>query len=100
MNSRPTRCVAVAAILCACMLPVVVTAADTLRCGSKIITLGMSADEVLRHCGEPAKREVEQQDVRSGNRVTGTTEVHIWTYRRAGAEKVLRFDQDRLIAIR
>jgi hypothetical protein len=76
-------------------------AQDTLRCGSKIVKTGMSMEEVLKHCGEPSSREVEEHDVRSGNRVTGTTELHIWTYNRGASQApaVLQFDVDKLMSI-
>jgi hypothetical protein len=76
--------------------------ADTVRCGSKIVKTGMSMDEVRQHCGEPTTKETEEQPVRSGNRVTGVTEIHIWTYDRgtsAQAPAVLRFDVDKLMSI-
>jgi hypothetical protein len=74
---------------------------DTIRCGSKIVKTGMTMDEVLKYCGEPTSREVEEHVIRSGNRVTGTTELHIWTYQRSSAQvpAVLQFDVDKLISI-
>ncbi len=76
-------------------------AADTLRCGSKIVTVGMTAAEVLKYCGEPTSKEVEEHDIRSGDRVIGKTQLHRWTYNRGtvGKPKVLEFDQDKLISI-
>jgi predicted ABC-class ATPase len=74
---------------------------DTLRCGNKIIDIGMTAAEVLKYCGEPSSREVEEHDVRSGGRVVGKTQLNRWIYKRGFAHKskVLEFDQDKLIAI-
>jgi hypothetical protein len=43
-------------------------AQETLRCGSKIVKTGMSMEEVLKYCGEPTSKEIEEHDVRSGNR--------------------------------
>ena len=78
----------------------VFAARDTLRCGGKLVKTGMTMDEVLKFCGEPQTREVEEVPVRSGNRVTGTTETHIWTYRRSGGKPAsLTFDQDTLVSI-
>ena len=78
-----------------------IAVADTMRCGSKIISVGMTAAEVLKYCGEPTTREVEEHDVRSGNRVVGTTQLNRWTYDRgtSGKPKVLEFDQDKLLSI-
>ena len=72
-----------------------------MRCGSKIVSVGMTAAEVLKYCGEPTSKEVEHHDVRSGNRVIGTTQLNRWTYNRgsSGKPKVLEFDQDKLISI-
>jgi len=71
------------------------------RCGSKIIEVGMSMPEVLDLCGEPASRRVEKHDVRSGNRVVGTTDYHFLTYGHpGGTTRTLEFDQEKLVAIR
>ena len=73
---------------------------ETLRCGSKIINAGMSMDEVRKFCGEPTSQRTEEIPVRSGNRVTGTTEMHYWTYRRgSGKPATLQFDQEKLVSI-
>ena len=79
-----------------------IAAADTLRCGSKIVTVGMTAAEVLKFCGEPTSKEVEEHDIRSGGRVIGKTQLNRWTYNRGsvGKPKVLEFDQDKLISIK
>jgi hypothetical protein len=72
---------------------------DAFRCGQKLVEPGMSQAEVLQHCGEPTSRDVEMQDVRSGNRVTGQTEVQRWTYSSYSSTRVLVFDQDTLKSI-
>jgi hypothetical protein len=72
---------------------------ESFRCGSKLIVTGMSQAEVLQHCGEPASRSTEKQDVHSGNRVTGQTEMHRWTYESYSVTRVLVFDQDKLVSI-
>ena len=76
-------------------------AAETLRCGSKIVTTGMSMEEVRKHCGSPSSSSTEDQDVRSGNRVVGKTQVHTWRYNRGSGQRtaVLEFDQDKLRSI-
>lgn len=76
--------------------------ADTLRCGSKIVETGMTMTEVKKHCGSPSSSAVEEQDVRSGNRVVGTTEIHIWRYNRMSGQDtaILKFDQDKLMSIK
>ena len=72
---------------------------ESFRCGSRIIQVGMTQGDVLDSCGEPSSRTVEAQDVRSGNRVVGTTQLHRWTYESYSTTRVLVFDQDRLISI-
>lgn len=74
---------------------------ETLRCGSKIVTTGMTMTEVRKLCGEPTSQRVEEIPVRSGGRVTGTTEMHYWTYRRGSGQKAatLQFDQEKLVSI-
>jgi hypothetical protein len=74
--------------------------ADSMRCGGKVISVGMSMSEVLKYCGEPASKEIEEHDVRSGNQVTGTTQLHRWTYSDYSRVRVLEFDQDKLLSIR
>jgi len=59
----------------------------------------MTRAEVLQLCGEPTSKTVEVQDVRSGSRVVGKTEVHRWTYASYSTTRVLMFDQDTLKAI-
>ncbi len=76
-------------------------AEDTLRCGSKIVRTGMTMAEVKKYCGNPTSTAIEVQDVRSGPRVVGTTEVHTWTYRRSSGQRtaILMFDQGELKSI-
>ena len=69
------------------------------RCGSRIITTGMTQSQVLDACGEPATKDVEDVDVRSGNQVVGRTAVWRWTYEMSGTRRVLVFDQDTLKSI-
>ena len=61
------------AVLALTLLGASAFAGDTFRCGSKLIEPGMTQSEVLAQCGEPTSRIVEDQDVRSGTRVVGTT---------------------------
>jgi hypothetical protein len=75
--------------------------AETLRCGSKIVNVGMTMDEVRKYCGKPSSTAVEEHDVRSGNRVVGKTQLHIWRYNRSSGQNtaVLEFDQEKLMSI-
>ena len=81
-------------------LAVTAAGAESMRCGSKVISPGMSMAEVLRHCGEPTSKEVEDHDIRSGNRIIGTTQLHRWTYSSYTRVRVLEFDQDKLLSIK
>ena len=76
--------------------------ADTLRCGSKIVQTGMTMTEVKKYCGQPSSTSVEDRDVRSGNRVVGTTQFHTWRYNRMSGQStaVLEFDQQKLMSIK
>jgi hypothetical protein len=75
--------------------------AETLRCGSKIVDTGMTMADVRKYCGDPSSSAVEEQDVRSGNRVVGKTQVHTWRYNRSSGQNtaVLVFDQEKLMSI-
>ena len=74
---------------------------QSFRCGSKIVDTGISMAEVKKLCGNPSSASVEEQDVRSGNRVVGKTEVHTWRYNRGSGQNtaVLVFDQEKLMSI-
>jgi hypothetical protein len=78
------------------------TAGNTIRCGSKIIKTGMTTADVLKYCGQPSRKEVEEHAVHSGNRVTGTTQLNRWIYDRGSTGKpiVFEFDQDKLLYIK
>ena len=89
-------------ILIAFLLIATPASAETLRCGSKIVAVGMSMDEVRKYCGQPTSSVVEEHDIRSGNRVVGKTEFHIWRYNRSSGQNtaVLGFDQNKLMSIK
>ena len=81
------------------LTPGVAPADGDFRCGSRIITTGMTQSQVLDACGQPATKDVEDVDVRSGNQVVGETTTYRWTYESYGATRVLVFDQDVLKSI-
>lgn len=81
-------------------VPMSMAVADaSFRCGTRLVTPGMTQAEVSALCGEPTSKSVETQDVRSGARVVGRTEVQRWTYESYSTTRVLVFDQDTLKAI-
>lgn len=74
------------------------TAADTLRCGSQLISVGDRSSEVLQKCGEPAARD-DLGYKRSVNR-REEYPVEEWTYGpNSGMYQYLRFEGNRLVQI-
>ncbi len=77
------------------------SAEDTLRCGSKIVKIGMTMTEVKKYCGNPSSTSIEEQAVHAGPRVVGTTQIHTWRYDRSTGQRtaVLEFDLEKLKSI-
>jgi hypothetical protein len=74
------------------------SAADTLRCGSQLISVGDRSSEVLQKCGEPVSRDVLGYK-RSANR-REEFQVEEWTYGpNGGMYQFLRFEGNRLTQI-
>jgi hypothetical protein len=74
------------------------SAADTLRCGSQLISVGDRSSEVLQKCGEPVSRDVLGYK-RSANR-REEFQVEEWTYGpNSGMYQFLRFEGNRLTQI-
>ncbi|QBZ91866.1 DUF2845 domain-containing protein [Pseudomonas viciae] len=74
------------------------SAANTLRCGRQLISVGDRASEVLQKCGEPAARD-DLGYKRSVNR-REEYPVEEWTYGpNSGMYQYLRFEQNRLVEI-
>jgi hypothetical protein len=75
-----------------------VWAADTLRCGSQLISVGDRSSEVLQKCGEPVARDPLGYK-RSANR-REEFQVEEWTYGpNGGMYQYLRFEGNRLVQI-
>jgi len=73
-------------------------AADTLRCGSQLISVGDRSSEVLQKCGEPMARD-DLGYKRSVNR-REEYPVEEWTYGpNSGMYQYLRFEGNRLVQI-
>ncbi|MHC8312794.1 DUF2845 domain-containing protein [Pseudomonas sp. GT1P32] len=71
------------------------TAADTLRCGSQLVSVGDRSSEVLQKCGEPVSRDLLGYK-RSANR-REEFQVEEWTYGpNGGMYQYLRFEGNRL----
>ncbi|WP_028623379.1 DUF2845 domain-containing protein [Pseudomonas sp. Ant30-3] len=70
-------------------------AANTLRCGSHLVSVGDRSGEVLQKCGEPVSRDVLGYK-RSANR-REEFQVEEWTYGpNGGMYQYLRFEGNRL----
>jgi len=70
-------------------------AADTLRCGSQLISVGDRSSEVLQKCGQPVSRDLLGYK-RSANR-REEFQVEEWTYGpNGGMYQYLRFEGNRL----
>ncbi len=80
-------------------------AADSLRCGSRLVTLGDSKVRVLDVCGEPLAREVlGSRTLHQGTRgffLESTEVVERWTYDagRTHFRRELTFSGGRLVEI-
>ena len=64
---------------------------DIFRCGSSIIRVGLSSQEVAKKCGQPDSKETRSEPILArnasgGTREIGQTSVEIWQYSR-GAGK-------------
>jgi hypothetical protein len=75
--------------------------ADSLRCGSKLVSEGDSSAEVREKCGTPdSKRDVEEpvqaRGVNGQVYQVGTTRHEVWRYRRSQGSfpAVLTFDEN------
>lgn len=74
------------------------SAADTLRCGSQLISVGDRSSEVLQKCGEPVSRDLLGYK-RSADR-REEFQVEEWTYGPyGGMYQYLRFEGNRLVQI-
>ncbi|EJM90424.1 hypothetical protein PMI34_02768 [Pseudomonas sp. GM74] len=70
-------------------------AADTLRCGSQLISVGDRSSEVVHKCGEPVSRDLLGYK-RSADR-REEFQVEEWTYGpNGGMYQYLRFEGNRL----
>lgn len=69
-------------------------------CGSKIIYVGMMQSEVLKYCGEPVSKMIDDQRVRSpNNQVLGYSRVERWKYEAYSMTRRLVFVDQKLQAI-
>jgi hypothetical protein len=76
---------------------------DPFRCGSKLVSTGLTKNEVVAMCGQPAERKTEEVPlmVRNANgtmRQNGTVVVERWTYSRGNSQfpALLEFQEGKL----
>ena len=73
-------------------------AADTLRCGTKLVSLGDRAFEVLEKCGEPRQRDLIGYGLGAYQRQEYVVEQ--WVYGpQNGSYRILTFEANRLTRI-
>src|SRR3546814_9831919 len=93
--SIPMKSIPILLTLCAAalLMPLPSHAAESLRCGSRLASVGMTAAEVLSVCGEPGYRDVWAQPGGYGGGYLGNVEE--WTYNFGSSQllRVMRFRQ-------
>lgn len=72
-----------------------VLADETIRCGSHIVNSSMSVAEIVDKCGEPASKQMREEEVRARtvngtSVVVGTTVIEEWTYDRGSRAAPIR----------
>lgn len=75
-------------------------AADSYRCGRKLIRTGDRAADVLSICGEPKARDRGAEPIPGAG--PGRVQVERWYYQRSGRslQRVVLIHQGRVVAIR
>ena len=76
-----------AAVFALCAAIPLAASAETFRCGARIVSTDSTVNELVQHCGEPASRTSNTEDIRARNRyglwvTTGQTTTETWTYDR------------------
>jgi hypothetical protein len=75
-------------------------AADSFRCGRKLISVGDSAGELARACGEPQHKERGKESLRV-NGVSKDTRVELWYYKKSARslEHIIVINKGRIAAV-
>jgi hypothetical protein len=69
-------------------------------CGSKIIDVGMTTEQVRSYCGIPTSESTEGREVRDNkSRVLGVTRIDRWKYASYNATRMLVFIDGKLQSI-
>jgi hypothetical protein len=87
----PLRSAALLLGAAACAAPL--TAGELFRCGSWVVSAEISVAELKQKCGEPTRRTMETQDVRTraaaGAVKVGETVIERWVYERSRASSMV-----------
>lgn len=96
---RRTWCTAALALAVLIALPAI-TAADSYRCGRKLIRTGDSTADVLRVCGQPASKDRGRANVREGG-ATRNVPVERWHYKRSSRSlsRIVNIYRGRVVSI-
>jgi len=74
------------------------THAQTMRCGSELVSVGNRGFEILRKCGEPAYKDVVGYTLGSTQRIE--LRIEEWVYGpKNGMQHILRIEGNRLVSI-
>jgi hypothetical protein len=64
-------------------------AGEVLNCGNWVVSLPVSLEELLRKCGQPLRKEVVTEEIRTAaqggvaSRAVGATTTEKWTYQQS-----------------
>ncbi|PRB82826.1 DUF2845 domain-containing protein [Pseudomonas sp. MYb185] len=73
----------------------------SMRCGTELIDTGALLEDVLKYCGEPQQRSLEEPVDEHGYLIRGAVAVEQWRYGPDnGMYRYLRFLDGRLVEIR
>lgn len=77
-----------------------IAAADSYRCGRKLIRTGDSSADVLRVCGEPASKDRGRAEVRDGGSIRNVS-VERWHYKRnsRSLSRIVNIYRGRVVSI-
>jgi hypothetical protein len=94
------------AVVAAATVATLSHAQETFRCGSDLVSPGLTTDELIAKCGQPDEKEVVEEPIRArnaggGSRVIGTATVEHWTYSRGQGQfpALLRIEEGELKSV-
>ncbi len=89
-----------AILFCLLVLPGQQPEADSFRCGRKLISIGDSAGDLARACGQPRHKDRGKETVRV-NGVSKETSVERWYYKKSARslEHIIVINKGRVAAV-